>query len=308
MLRSENAQAIGDWIFEDILCRWGALAEIVTDNGPAFVKAVGYLAKRYKVQHIRISGYNSRANGIVERTHFDVRQSLYKAADGNAARWSQVAHSVFWAERITTRKRMGCSPYFAVTGSHPIIPLDITEVTYLQSPPTSILSTTDLIARRAIALQKRSDDISKIFSKVFLARRRAAIRFERTHAHTIRDFDFKRRRLVLMRNTAIEKSLNRKMRARYLGPLIVVARNKGGAYVLAELDGSVLHCPVAAFRIIPYFAREKINIPQSVLDIDEERLRELMTTGDVDKDEDANADDEAQDNSDSESDNESSMD
>ena len=76
---------ISDWIFEDILCRWGALAEIVTDTGPAFVKAVGYLTKHYKVHHIRISGYNSRANGIVERTHFDVRQSLYKAADGNAA-------------------------------------------------------------------------------------------------------------------------------------------------------------------------------------------------------------------------------
>ena len=31
MLRSENAQAIGDWIFEDILCHWDSLREIVTD-------------------------------------------------------------------------------------------------------------------------------------------------------------------------------------------------------------------------------------------------------------------------------------
>ena len=245
MLRSENAQAIGDWIFEDILCRWGALTEIVTDNGPAFVKALKHLAKRYKIHHIRISGYNSHANGIVERTHFDVRQSLYKAADGDAARWSQVAHSVFWAEHITTRKHMGCSPYFAVTGSQPIIPLDITEATYLQAPSTSMLSMTDLIARHAIALQKRSKDISKNFSKVFLARRRAAIRFECTHAHTIRNFDFKRRHLVLMCNTAIEKSLNRKMRARYLGPLIIVARNRGGAYVLAQSQ------PFASSHISP---------------------------------------------------------
>ena len=302
MLRSENAQAIGDWIFEDVLCRWGALTDIVTDNGPAFVKAVEYLAKRYKIHHIRISGYNSRANGIVERTHFDVRQSLYKAADGDAARWSQVAHSVFWAERITTRKRMGCSPYFAITGTHPIIPLDITEATYLQAPPDSVLSTTDLIVRRAIALQKRSEDISRIFSKVFSTRRRAALRFERTHAHTIRDFNFRRGNLVLMRNTAIEKSLNKKMRARYLGPLIVVGRNKGGAYILAELDGSVLHRPVAAFRIIPYFARKSIKIPQSVWDIDEKRFHELVKTRDVDGEEDAHAEeDESEEGSDNES-------
>jgi hypothetical protein len=42
---------------------------------------------------------------------------------------------------------MGCSPYFAVTGAHPILPFDIAEATYLQPPPTSIMSTTDLISR-----------------------------------------------------------------------------------------------------------------------------------------------------------------
>ncbi|PCH37005.1 hypothetical protein WOLCODRAFT_36627, partial [Wolfiporia cocos MD-104 SS10] len=115
---------------------------------------VAYLAKKYHVRHIRISGYNSRANGVVERPHFDVRQALFKAAGGDEKRWSQVAYSVFWSERITTRRRMGCSPYFAVTGTHPILPLDLTEATYLMPALTSALSTTDLIAQRAAALQK----------------------------------------------------------------------------------------------------------------------------------------------------------
>jgi hypothetical protein len=82
-LRSENAKALGDWIFEDIICRWGSLQEIVTDNGSAFLKALEYLAKKYHITHIRISGYNSHANGLVEHPHFDVRQSLFKAVDGD---------------------------------------------------------------------------------------------------------------------------------------------------------------------------------------------------------------------------------
>ena len=45
MLRSENASGIGDFILENLLCRWGALSDIVTDNGSAFVKALEYLAK-----------------------------------------------------------------------------------------------------------------------------------------------------------------------------------------------------------------------------------------------------------------------
>jgi hypothetical protein len=134
---------------------------------------------------------------------------------------------VFWAERVTVRRRMGCSPYFAATGSHPLLPLDFLEATYLMPPPDSLLSTTDLIARRAITLQKRSDDLSKIYDNVFAARRQAALRFEKEHRSQIRDFAFRRGNLVLMRNSQVEMSLNKKMQPRYLGPLIVVSRNRG---------------------------------------------------------------------------------
>jgi hypothetical protein len=282
MLRRETGNTLGDFIFQDILCRWGALREIVTDNGKPFLSALVRLSKRYGINHIRVSGYNSRANGLVERPHFDVRQSLYKAADGKQNRWSQVAYSVFWAERITVRRRMGCSPYFAVTGSHPLIPLDISEATYLQPPPDSILSTTDLIARRAIALQKRSTHLSKLHSTVYETRLKIARRFEKKHEKTIHDYNFQRGDLVLQRNTAIEKSLNRKMRPRYTGPMIVISRNYGGAYILCELDGSVPHRPVAAFRVIPYFARKSIPLPDNFIDIDTKRLRELEESEDID--------------------------
>jgi hypothetical protein len=284
MLRKENAQAIGDWIFQDILCRWGTLVEIVTDNGRPFVKALGYLEKKYHVKHIRISGYNSRANGIAERPHFDVRQALFKACDGDQSKWHTATYSVFWADHVTVRKRMGCSPYFAATGTHPLLPLDISEATYLLPPPESVLSTTELIARRAITLQKRRDQLEELYSHVYEARLQAALRFEREYATTIRDFNFQRGDLVLIRNTAIEKSLNRKMRKRYLGPLIVISRNRGGAYIICELDGSVLHRPIAAYRVIPYFARQSIPLPplEELLDISTERLRDLEQTELVD--------------------------
>ncbi len=287
MLRNENARAIGEWLLKCFVYRWGMLAEIVSDNGAPFVKAIAYLAKRYHINHIRISGYNSRANGIVERSHFDVRQALYKAADGDQSKWASVAYSVFWADRVTVRRRMGCSPYFAVTGTHPLLPFDIAEASYLLPPPDSVLSTTDLIARRAIALQKRTEDLSRLHSKVLHARLNAAIRFEKEHAATIKDYNFQLGDLVLMRNTAIEKALNRKMRARYLGPLIVISRNKGSAYILAELDGTLFDRPVAAFRVIPYLARAHIDLPplDELLDVSIARLHELQNTTYTDTDE-----------------------
>jgi hypothetical protein len=287
MLRTETAKTIGEWLLKNFIYRWGTLSEIVSDNGAPFVKAIEYLSKRYHIHHIRISGYNSRANGLIERSHFDVRQALFKAADGDQSKWSSVAYSVFWADRITVRKRMGCSPYFAVTGTHPLLPFDITEATYLRPPPDSILSTTDLIARRAVALQKRQEDLTRIHSNVLRARREAAVRFEAEHTATIKDYDFKQGDLILIRNTAIEKALNRKMRARYLGPLIVISRNKGGAYILAELNGVLLDRPIAAFRVIPYFARKHIDLPplDKLLDVSLDRLRTLENTTFMDTDE-----------------------
>jgi len=76
---------------------------------------------------------------------------------------------------------MGCSPYYATTGTHPLIPLDIIEATYLLPPPNSILSATDLIARHAIALQKHDSDLACLHSTVYKARVKATITFEKKH-------------------------------------------------------------------------------------------------------------------------------
>jgi hypothetical protein len=153
---------------------------------------------------------------------------------------------------------MGCSPYFTITGAHPVLPFDMAKATYLQPPPTSIMSSTDLISHQAITLQKCSANVNTLYSKVYQAWLKAAHRFEQQHLRTLKDFDFQHGSLVLMRNTQIEKSLNKKMRARYIGPLIVVMHNYGGAYILSELDGTVLHCPIAMFRLLPYFPRKSI--------------------------------------------------
>ena len=55
----------------------------------------------------------------------------------------------------------------------------------------------------------------------------------------IHDYDFHRGDLVLMCNMQIEKSLNCKMRLRYLGLLFIVSCNHRAAYIIAELDGTV---------------------------------------------------------------------
>ena len=145
--------------------------------------------------------------------------------------------------------------------------------------PTSLISTTDLIGARARALAKRQSDIAAIHTNVHKYRLDAARKLAEDKEHVIHDYNFKRGDLVLLRNTAIEKSLNRKMRPRYLGPFVVLSCNRGGAYIVSEIDGTVLDRPIAAFRVAPYLARSHIDISwlddSDKFDITTARLRAM---------------------------------
>ena len=63
--------------------------------------------------------------------------------------------------------------------------------------------------------------------------------FEQQFKNRIRQQDFSPGDLVLVRNSWIEKELNRKTKPCYLGLMVVLWRTTGGLYLLAELDGSI---------------------------------------------------------------------
>jgi hypothetical protein len=281
-LREETGAQVGAWLLE-IITRWGCMREIVTDNGKPFIKALAWLEEKYGIKGIRISAYNSQANGRVERPHFDVREMLFKSTSGNLKQWYWYFPHIMWADRVTVRRRFGVSPFFMVTGAEPIIPLDIQEATWLVEAPARPLTTEELIAQRAKALAKHRDLVEDMRLRVDQEKRDRVDLYEKENAATIKDYNFRRGDLVLMRNTAIEKSLDKKMKARYLGPLVVVSRNKGGAYILAEMDGAVFQAPVAQFRVIPYHARRRIKLPKDILDfidIGRDALDEMEETVD----------------------------
>ncbi|EEB91233.1 hypothetical protein MPER_10442 [Moniliophthora perniciosa FA553] len=82
--------------------------------------------------------------------------------------------------------------------------------------------------------------------------------------------------LVQVCNTSIEKSLDKKMKPRYQGPYVIVRQMKGGSYIVAEMDGTVLKEKVATFRVVPHKLHYRpVILPEDllcVLDVGTEEL------------------------------------
>jgi hypothetical protein len=202
--------------------------------------AVDELVRKYGIHLIHVSPYNSQANGIVERRHRDVREAIIKTCEGDETHWSQVVHSVLWAECITIQKAMGLSPYFMMHGVEPIFPFDLAEAMFLVPlERRGALTTTKLIAWRAHQLQKHTEDLEAIRERVVAACFKSIREFERHFRANIKSHDFQPGAYVLVCNLKVEYELSKKTKPRYLGPMVVVRCTKGGSYMLAELDSAI---------------------------------------------------------------------
>ena len=99
--------------------------------------------------------------------------------------------------------------------------------------------------------------------------------FGRDFKAVIKDWMFEPGDLVLVCNTSIESLLNKTMKPRYTGPIVVVARNKGSFYIVVEMSGAVWQSKIAKFRVVSYFVRKKIDLLEhimAIIDMDKEGL------------------------------------
>lgn len=222
-----NSDALADFFWEQIYCRYGAIARIVTDNGPEMMKAFEKLLKRLNLPQVRISAYNKQSNGVVERGHFNIREAIMKSTE-NRKKWDEKVPIAFFADRVTVSKVTGFSAYYLLHGVHPVLFFDLVDATFLVEGFRAGLSSVELLVLRIRQLERREEDIASAAAALKKARFKSKEEYERKYRKRLRKKDFKGGDLVLIRNCGEEEKMNRKTKPRYTGPYEVERKTKGG--------------------------------------------------------------------------------
>ena len=87
LLKENNSRSVAKFLFEDVICRHGCPLKAVMDGGGENKKITKALLENYRVHRIVVSAYHPQANGLVEREHDAIVNSLSKYCSQNPERW-----------------------------------------------------------------------------------------------------------------------------------------------------------------------------------------------------------------------------
>lgn len=132
---------------------------MVTDNGSEMMGAFEELLRRLNISQVQISAYNKQANGVVERGHFTIRETIMKSVD-HRKEWPTKVPIAFFADRITVSRVTGFSAYYFLHGVHPVLPFDLADATFLVDGFKSGMSSANLLALRICQWERQEEDIA----------------------------------------------------------------------------------------------------------------------------------------------------
>ena len=81
-LKAANVNTVATFLYEEIICRFGASRILQSDRGTHFVnELIQRLTKRFKVKHSLLSPYHPQSNGLVERFNKTLCEGIAKLAE-----------------------------------------------------------------------------------------------------------------------------------------------------------------------------------------------------------------------------------
>lgn len=107
----------------NILSRFGCPTKIISDNEAAFKsKRMIDFCNKYHITLGHSITYYPQGNGLAESSNKSLVNIIKKLLEDNKKTWNKMLVNALWANRLTTKKSIGTSPYQLVYGMKAIFP------------------------------------------------------------------------------------------------------------------------------------------------------------------------------------------
>ena len=117
---------VTQFIWKNIVCRFGIPRSIVSDNGPQFDNwAYRNLCQELKIKNLYSTPRYPQSNGQSKASIKTILTALKKRLDSAKGKWVDELPGVLWAYRMTARRPTNISPFALNYGMEVIVPIEI---------------------------------------------------------------------------------------------------------------------------------------------------------------------------------------
>eukprot|EP00253_Pinus_taeda_P005377 PITA_05377 len=230
--RQANDSTIIQFLETNILARFGCPDKIIIDNAAAFrSKKMISFCHKFHITLGHSTAYYPQGNGLAESSNKSLVNMIKKVLEENKKNWHKKLINALWADRLTTKRSIGVSPYDLVYGLEAKFPssLGIPVMKLLQE---SQAEPNDMQRRvnQIICLQQTRD---QVYTRVQILQEKLKKAFDRrTKAE-----DFNIGDKVLKWDSRREsKGKHGKFDSLWRGPFLIQAVQGNNAYFLENLD------------------------------------------------------------------------
>ena len=202
-----NAETILDQFAHGWIATYGVPEIVTTDRGSQFTSSIfTQLLKNWGVKHITTTAYHPESNGMVERLHRRLKESLVALGNGERHEWFWKLPMTLLAIRTTIKPDIGASPSDLVYGE------GITVPGQLVGPPQ--LSDEELLREQRSTLNNLRVEVERLQPKPTSAHRRPQVQIPDE--------------LATATHVLVRKGLQPSLTAPYEGPYRVLSRRPTG--------------------------------------------------------------------------------
>ncbi|GJX04789.1 reverse transcriptase domain-containing protein [Tanacetum coccineum] len=114
------------FVWDNIVCRFGLLGEIISDNGKQFRdNAFKDWCKKLCIRQCFTSVKHPQANGLVERANRSLGEGIKARLDERSKDWIEELPHVLWAHRTMIKSSNGETPFSLTYGTEAVILAEI---------------------------------------------------------------------------------------------------------------------------------------------------------------------------------------